>query len=184
MRHSSARYSWTKLDRHGALADRAGDALDRSMAHVAGGEDARQARLEQERVAVEVPAQLRRPDVGPGQDEAAVVAGDHPLQPRGARLLADEHEDGAHGQVEVPVGRRRTRRARGGRYRAALELGTACGTSTFSSASICSTRYALMPARRPSPRTSRWTRGAKRDRWTAAWPAELPPPMTPTSASR
>ena len=42
-------------DRHAALADRGGDALDRAEAHVAAREDARDARLEQVRVAVELP---------------------------------------------------------------------------------------------------------------------------------
>ena len=46
-------------DRHAALADGGGDALDRAEADVAAGEDAGHARLEQVRVAVERPAAAR-----------------------------------------------------------------------------------------------------------------------------
>ena len=47
-------------DRHAALADRRGNALDRAEAHVAAREDARHARLEQVRVALELPPARRR----------------------------------------------------------------------------------------------------------------------------
>ena len=43
-------------DGHAALADRGGDALDRAEADVAAREDARNARLQQIRVAIERPA--------------------------------------------------------------------------------------------------------------------------------
>jgi hypothetical protein len=75
---------------HRALTDGARDALDRARPHVAGDEDARHGRLEQVRVAPQRPAGGLR--VGAGEDEPALVARDHPLQPVGARRRADEDE--------------------------------------------------------------------------------------------
>ena len=108
-------------DGHRALAHRAGHALDRAGAHVAGHEHAGHAGLEHVGVALERPAVGRH--VGPGEDEAALVAGDHAVEPVGARRGADEHEAGvgvaasslavaaAHAQ-RAPGGRRpRPRRA-------------------------------------------------------------------------
>ena len=77
-------------DRHRALADRARDALDRARAHVAGDEHAGDARLQQVGVARQRPAVPR--DVGPGEDEAALVALDDAGEPVGARRGADEDE--------------------------------------------------------------------------------------------
>ena len=62
-------------DRHAALADGGRDALHRAVPDVAAGEDAGDARLEQVRVALELPAP-RRSDVRPGQDEAPLVERD------------------------------------------------------------------------------------------------------------
>ena len=79
-------------DGHRALPDRARDALDRPRADVAGDEDARHVRLEHVGLALERPAVALY--VGAGQDEAALVAGDHALEPVGVRRGADEHEAG------------------------------------------------------------------------------------------
>ena len=58
-------------DRHAALADGGGHALHGAEAHVAAREDARDARLQEVRVAVERPLD-RRAHVGAGEHEAAV----------------------------------------------------------------------------------------------------------------
>src|SRR5581483_104266 len=76
-------------DRHAALADRGGDPLDRAVADVAAGEDAGAARLEQLRVAVELPLPGGG-DVGAGEDIAALVEGDLGRQPRRLGVGTDE----------------------------------------------------------------------------------------------
>ena len=82
-------------DGHAALADRCGDTLDRAEAHVAAREDARHARLEQVRVALELPAPRRR-GVGAGEDEAALrIERDLGRQPVRLRVGADEDEQPA-----------------------------------------------------------------------------------------
>src|SRR5687767_8361152 len=86
-----------ELDRHRSVPDGTRDALDRIVADITCGEQARQAGLEQEWLAVEVPA-LLRPDLGTGEDESARVAGHDALEPGGARLLTDEDKDCAHAQ--------------------------------------------------------------------------------------
>src|SRR5215472_626304 len=55
-------------------------------------------------------------------------------------------------------------------------------TSMMGISSIRDTRYAYMSLCKLSPRTTRYTLRACPERYTAAWPAELPPPTTTTSA--
>ena len=77
------------------------------MPHVAGREDAGNARLEQERLAVDPPAGWRLAAVdqrGAGLHEAARIAQDGSLQPVGARLLPDEDEDRRQLQLLLPIG--------------------------------------------------------------------------------
>ena len=76
-------------DRHAALADGGGDALDRAEPHVAAGEDAGHARLEQVRVAVERPAPAGA-HVRAGEHVAVVVERDLGREPRRLRVRADE----------------------------------------------------------------------------------------------
>ena len=101
---------------HRALADRGGAALDRARADVAGGVDARDARLEQPVGA----------GVGAGEDEAVVVARDRVAEPVGARSGAEEEEQERERQplavvqrdrLELAVRRRAARRSRCGRGR-------------------------------------------------------------------
>ena len=66
-----------------ALADRRRAALDRARADVAGGVDARHARLEQ----------ALGPGVGSGEDEPVGVARDDVAEPIGARSGAEEEEE-------------------------------------------------------------------------------------------
>ena len=80
-----------ELDRDRTVADRRRDPLDRAVAHVARGEDAGQARLEQEGIAVEGPRAGGQ--VGPGEDEALLVALDRGRQPLGVRVRADHEEE-------------------------------------------------------------------------------------------
>ena len=71
-----------KPHRH-RLAHGGGDSLDRAAAHVTGGEDARQARLQQVRLPRTSPPEVTvargRVQVPPGQDKAALVELDGPL---------------------------------------------------------------------------------------------------------
>src|SRR5262249_38793705 len=55
-------------------------------------------------------------------------------------------------------------------------------SSMFGVAAMRSMRYFDMLAARPGPRTSIQTFEACADRYTAAWPAELPPPTSATSS--
>ena len=71
-----------ELDGHRAFADRGGAALGRSGPHVAGGEDAGDAGLEQV-------LGVRR---GAGEDEAVGVARDGVVEPFSARAGAEEEE--------------------------------------------------------------------------------------------
>ena len=77
-----------EADGHGALADRAGDALHRVVAHVAGGEEAGQARLEQERLRDPGSSRATASTCGTGEDEAALVAGDDAVEPGGVAAAA------------------------------------------------------------------------------------------------
>src|SRR3954452_13929761 len=79
-------------DGHAALADRGGDALDRSVADVAAGEDAGHARLEQVGVALGRPA-ARRAHVRAREHEALRVERDLLGQPFRLGVGADEDEE-------------------------------------------------------------------------------------------
>src|SRR5581483_11319973 len=79
-----------ETDRRGALADCRRDALDRSVAHVARREHARDARLERRGRLAAGPA--ARAEVAPREDVAAVVAFDVVGSPLRVRLAADEDE--------------------------------------------------------------------------------------------
>src|SRR5207244_6703695 len=81
-------------DRHAALADRGRDALDRSVADVTAGEDARHARLEQIGITLELPGAAGR-HVRAGQHEAARIESDLGRKPRRLGVRADEDEDAA-----------------------------------------------------------------------------------------
>src|SRR5262245_45121564 len=72
---------------HGALPGGASHALDRAVAHVAGGEHARQAGLERQRRTVQGPGWLG--NVAPGQDEPAVVELQDVAKPASVRLGTD-----------------------------------------------------------------------------------------------
>src|SRR5215208_2934618 len=76
-------------DRHAALADGRRDAFHRAEPHVAAREDPRYARLEQVRIAFELPPSDEW-DVGAGEHEAAAVACDLGRQPGRLRVGADE----------------------------------------------------------------------------------------------
>ena len=90
--HASARYSWisdTAIEPSPtALATR----LIERRPHVAGHEHARHAGLERARISRQRPAVVAY--FGAGQDEPALVARDHSVEPVGARQGADEHEAG------------------------------------------------------------------------------------------
>ena len=66
------------------------------MAHVAGGEDSRNARLQKERIALErprpIPLRDEIEDVSPGTNVATLVANHRGRKPRCLRVGADEHE--------------------------------------------------------------------------------------------
>ncbi len=81
-------------DRHAALADGGRDALHRAGANVAAREDARDARLQEVRVAVELPALFGR-QIRAREDEAAVVERDLGRQPRRLGIGPDEDEEPA-----------------------------------------------------------------------------------------
>ena len=78
--------------RHGdrALTDGGGDALDVVGANVAGGEDARHARLEGVRATLERPSGAI--DVAAGAHETVVIALDGGGQPIRSGLGPDQHE--------------------------------------------------------------------------------------------
>ena len=79
-------------DRHAAFADGRGHALDRAEPHVAAGEYARHAGLQQEGIALELPPP-GLDHVVAGQHVAPRVAGDLGGQPIGFRVGADEDEE-------------------------------------------------------------------------------------------
>src|SRR5262249_11655643 len=81
-------------DRHAALADGGGDAFDRAEPDIAAREDARDARLEQVRVAVELPAS-RVAYVGAREHVAAAVECDLRRQPGRLSIRSDEDEQPA-----------------------------------------------------------------------------------------
>src|SRR3954454_938702 len=81
-------------DGHAALADRGGDALDRSVADVAAGEDAGHARLEQVRIAPG-PQAARLAHVRAGEHEALRVERDLLREPSRLGVGADEDEEAA-----------------------------------------------------------------------------------------
>jgi len=78
---------------HRTFADGRRDPFDRAAAHVAGREDAGQARLEQRQpkaVAIAVPR--RAGGTGLGEDETVIVERDLVTEPAGMGLRADEDE--------------------------------------------------------------------------------------------
>src|SRR6202043_2390456 len=78
-----------ELNCDGSLADRGGAALDRTVAGIAGDEDAGDAGLEQEGIAAEVAGPVSaRLEVGTGEDEAFGVADDLGGEPSGLGLGA------------------------------------------------------------------------------------------------
>src|SRR4029453_1007775 len=74
-----------------ALTDRGGDSFHGAESHVAAGEDARNAGLEEVRVAVELPASGAA-HVGAGEHVAPLVECDLGWEPRGFGVRADEDE--------------------------------------------------------------------------------------------
>ena len=78
-------------DRHAAFADRRGDALDGTEAHVAAGEHARHAGFQQERIAVELPP-AGLDHIAAGQHVAAGIPDDRGGKPIRLRVGADEDE--------------------------------------------------------------------------------------------
>ena len=88
--------------RHGALAHREGDPLDRAAAHVARREHARQARLQEERlsrkVTPEIAAERGTVQRRARQDKTALVELDGSLEPGGVGLGTDEDEEGPRPQ--------------------------------------------------------------------------------------
>ena len=81
-------------DRHAALADGGGDALHGAEPDVAAGEDARDAGLEQVRVAIGSP-RAGGGHVGAGQHVAVVVERDLGREPRRLGIRADQDEEAA-----------------------------------------------------------------------------------------
>ena len=72
--------------------------------HVAHGEDARRAGLQEERLIGAERNQVLTLDVSPGEQEAVLVHGDVPAQPVGAGRGADEHEQRLGVQLLPPAG--------------------------------------------------------------------------------
>ena len=84
----------------GAFADRRGDALDRSVTHIAGNKDARHARLEQVRLSRHLPGggQLAfLAQIGSGEQVAGVVTQNSGRQPLGGGLGADKNKERGSG---------------------------------------------------------------------------------------
>jgi hypothetical protein len=84
-----------ELDRDGTFAYRGGDALGRPVSHVACGEDAGEAGLQQHRRTLERPAGGVRPgavEVSPGEHETMIVPLDALAGPPGVWLGSDHHE--------------------------------------------------------------------------------------------
>jgi hypothetical protein len=178
-----------ELDGHGSFPDGARDPLDRSSADITGGEDPGQARLEEVRVAVESPA---------GCLPSSMVALPVGMKPPSSRLTSG----GTHSVRGCwPMNTNRADRGRVSdvgspgpvvQVKVALArwpspvMAVTCvwkRTSTLGVPAIWSIRYWLIDDS-SVVRTRMSTRFAKRARYTAAWPAELPPPTTPTSRSR
>src|SRR5258705_4461910 len=86
-------------DRHAAFADRCRDTFYGSGPNVAAREHARHTRLEQVRIAIELPGSvpLHR---GPSEDEAVGVDRDLRRKPR--RLRVGSHEDEEAAGIETP----------------------------------------------------------------------------------
>src|SRR5437763_4147280 len=84
-----------ELNGHCPLADAGGDTLNRAVAHISGGEDAGDAGLQKERIALKRPALWRLSlmhQVGAGENEALLVTLHHTLEPTCMRLRANEDE--------------------------------------------------------------------------------------------
>src|SRR6185369_8231735 len=86
-----------ELDCDRPLADAGGDTLHGAMTNITDCKDSRHTGLQQERVALEIPALGMLTDsneVGAGKDEAAVISLDHTTQPIGSWQRTDEDEHG------------------------------------------------------------------------------------------
>src|SRR5580692_1577137 len=91
-----------ELDDDGAFADPGSYALYGAVAHVADDKDARNIGFEQPRIAVERPgsgAFAIAQKVGPGEDEAALIALDQVAEPFGARLRTNKYEEAGSGKL-------------------------------------------------------------------------------------
>ena len=80
-----------ECNRHAALAHRGGDSFHRAEPHVPAREDARDAGLEEIRVALMRPA-IRCTHVGPGEDEAALIELDLGWEPARLGVRPDEEK--------------------------------------------------------------------------------------------
>ena len=84
-----------KLDDHGAFANAGGDSLDRTVTHVAYGENSGHVRFEETRIAIEGPGRGSlsiTEQVGSGEEKAALIAVNQIAQPFGPWLRSDENE--------------------------------------------------------------------------------------------
>ena len=95
-----------EFDRHGALADAGGNTLRGPMPDIAGDEDARNTRLEIERIAIRRPtgrAPAFAHQMLPGNEVSLRIAFDNPGQPigsgNGARI--NEQRIGGHGLLRA-----------------------------------------------------------------------------------
>src|SRR3546814_18461696 len=89
-------------DHHRPFADRRGDALHRSLAHIADGVDARPARFEPAGHTIERPARLdqfARGDVGAGLPDAELVA--HHFLGLSARMRTRAEAEAQDGAIEL-----------------------------------------------------------------------------------
>src|SRR6185503_3507634 len=86
---------------HRSLANSRRDSLDGAMTDVTGHKNARLARLQVKRLSIERPpgSPWRPPEIGPGQDIAALVAAQPIADRRRERSRADEDEESLGGQL-------------------------------------------------------------------------------------
>ena len=170
-----------------SFADGRRDALDVAAAHVADGEDAGQAGLEQVRRAGERPSRRReivRVRSGPvlmkpfassaTQPSSQCVFGTAPVITKTCLMSCGLDRAG----LVVPP----AHAARGVRRLRARRSRSACAARLSGSPRCGESDSATSISASPRERTSMWTRSAVCARNTAAWPAELPPPTTMTSS--